>query len=332
MLVEELLDAPAGVALLARLEAAQRPDVPWFLAPVDSSREAVDRAAQWVASSTFGEIVREAVEAAESLAGPWVAGAPHSLAASFRLRQARRPIAEAVAGRFAGAFRASVAAADQECWLTERIRPRPLFEDFDVVYANGEFTWSGLWTVTAPPVEVQDSLASVWELDDRPITRWRLPVDEKARVWEIHSADDWARLVQTYAEEATTPHEGWELPGPNQHVEELRELLGVPGQTAADTRAGRHLLPDWAAVAADHDGVHLSWAGFLATEGRVCDVGDGAVTMLRYWGSERTLWLSDVFGAPEPLEPPSLSVPGDEEPDRDRQQSDLALITAWLRR
>jgi hypothetical protein len=29
--------------------------------------------------------------------------------------------------------------------------------------------------------------------------------------------------------------------------------------------------------------------------------------MLRYWSSERTLWLHDVFGAPTPLNPPDLS-------------------------
>jgi hypothetical protein len=33
----------------------------------------------------------------------------------------------------------------------------------------------------------------------------------------------------------------------------------------------------------------------------------GGVTMLRYWGSERTLWLHDVFGNPAPLAPPTFS-------------------------
>jgi hypothetical protein len=32
----------------------------------------------------------------------------------------------------------------------------------------------------------------------------------------------------------------------------------------------------------------------------------GDVAMLRYWFTERTLWLADVFGEPEPAPPPAL--------------------------
>jgi hypothetical protein len=31
------------------------------------------------------------------------------------------------------------------------------------------------------------------------------------------------------------------------------------------------------------------------------------LTVLRYWSSERTLWLRDVFGKPEPIAAPALS-------------------------
>ena len=71
----------------------------------------------------------------------------------------------------------------------------------------------------------------------------------------------------------------------------------------------RHrLVPDWAAVAADYDGVHVSWAGFLTAEGYVSDLDGGDVTMLRYWFSERTLWLRDVFGEPIPLDTPHSDI------------------------
>ena len=71
----------------------------------------------------------------------------------------------------------------------------------------------------------------------------------------------------------------------------------------------RHrLVPDWAAVAADYDGVHLSWGGFLTAEGYVSDLDGGDVTMLRYWFSERTLWLRDVFGEPVPLDAPHSDI------------------------
>ena len=68
----------------------------------------------------------------------------------------------------------------------------------------------------------------------------------------------------------------------------------------------RHLVPDWRAVSERYDGVHLSWAGFITSEGCITDLDGGDVTMLRYWFSERTNWLADVFGEPEPLPAPWL--------------------------
>ena len=79
----------------------------------------------------------------------------------------------------------------------------------------------------------------------------------------------------------------------------MRRLAGVEGQRATAVAPAGHRQPDWRAVAGDYDGVHLTWAGFLTTEGFV-DVDDaGTVSLLRYWLSERTLWLHDVFGEPD---------------------------------
>ena len=69
-------------------------------------------------------------------------------------------------------------------------------------------------------------------------------------------------------------------------------------------------MPDWTRVAGDYDGIHLSWAGMATCEGRVIDVavlGPDVVTMVRYWGSERSMWLNDVFDTPTPLSAPSLT-------------------------
>jgi hypothetical protein len=52
--------------------------------------------------------------------------------------------------------------------------------------------------------------------------------------------------------------------------------------------------------------VHLSWAGFITAEGCITDLPGGDVAMLRYWSSERTHWLGDVFGGPEPAPAPVL--------------------------
>ena len=341
-LVEELLAAPVGVAVLARLEADHRPDLAWYEAPVDSDHGAVQRAAAWVRAKGFGELMARTLYVAESLAGPWVPGAPVSLARCFRLAGERRPIAEAIVSEHLELLDAPCDAEAQQWWLGAEVAdirpPRRLFVAFDHVYGNGEFTWAGLRTVTDPPPELHAELVIAWELHPGPISRWRLPVRELARVWEIRSVRDWARLVETYPRTARVPHEGWELPGPNQHPEALQGLLAVPGQSAARVRTGGHLLPDWAAVAEEWDGVHLTWAGFLTSEGRVWDLEGGAVTMLRYWASERTLWLADVFGEPEPSAPPMLRPDTGSDGGIDvriqsgRRRQDAAFITAQLGR
>ena len=106
--------------------------------------------------------------------------------------------------------------------------------------------------------------------------------------------------------EAMRPHGGWELSGPNQSIEKSG-LLDLPQQKAAVSELPAHVLPDWSSVATSFDGIHLSWAGFITTEGYVITADDGKVTMSRYWGSERTHWLRDCFGVPQPLEAPALS-------------------------
>ena len=104
------------------------------------------------------------------------------------------------------------------------------------------------------------------------------------------------------------------------------------------TTLSRHVLPDWRGVVSEYDGVHLSWAGFITAEGFVGDLGDRAAMMLRFWASERTLWLRDVFGQPEPLDAPSLTgyVSGalgiDVIGDADRAASDAQEITVRLNR
>jgi hypothetical protein len=115
-------------------------------------------------------------------------------------------------------------------------------------------------------------------------------------------------------------------------------LRAVATQHAVRTEIAVHVLPDWEAVAADLDGVHLSWAGFLTSEGYISDLPNGGVTMMRYWGSERTLWLHDVFDDPEPLGAPALTgrvgggVGIDASSDSERQASDRSVIETLLDR
>ncbi len=60
--------------------------------------------------------------------------------------------------------------------------------------------------------------------------------------------------------------------------------------------------------------------------------------MLRYWGSERTLWLHDVFGSPAPLAPLTFSNRFDmnheidESQVEDRRAEDRQVLNALLGR
>ena len=89
-------------------------------------------------------------------------------------------------------------------------------------------------------------------------------------------------------------------------------------------------------VAVDWDGVHLTWGGFLTTEGLVIDLGDNDVAMMRGWGSERTLWLNPVLTDPVPLSRPPLTgrmnynTGVDVRTDEKRRAEDLDWLTDRL--
>ncbi len=342
--VDACAAAPVGVALLARLEAEQRSDVARFEPLPDSDWGAVEAAIDMVRSISFGRLCLLALEAAYAV-GPWTSGAPAHAAAAYHHATHRRTIAEAIEARFGRELHADLDRAHQQWWTSA---PRasgqrgPMFRDFEAVYGNGEFTWAGLWTASEPSDEAHDDLIAAWEVYPGPVSRWRLPVTDGARVFEIHRPEDWVALVIDQPRAAGRPHAGWELPGPNQRAI-LRDgnggvLFDVDGQRAAVTSASGHLLPNWAAVAGRFDAVHLSWAGFITAEGYVSTVEPGVVTMLRYWGSERTLWLADCFGEPEPLAAPAVTGSVDENEgtdsiaDQDRSSSDRGLLRSLLGR
>jgi len=301
--------------------------------PRGNDRAAVDAAAVSVAEMSWGELLRVAVETGLSRVGPWMTEAPANLADAYRHASARRPIAEAIVDRFGAALHVPLDTGVQQWWHSGSpdhewfIRPR--FRRFDEVYAAGQFTFGGLWTVSDPPPEVHVALISSWELEPDPVSRWWLPIERDVRVWEIHRPDDWVRLVARYPAPGRV-YDSWELPGLNQHRRDVDVLLAVEGQHGVRI-AGRQLVPDWTAVAADFDGVHVSWAGFLTAEGYVSDLDGVGVTMLRYWFSERTLWLRDVFGEPIPLAAPHSDIAGvevgvDVRHDATRRNQDLTVL------
>ncbi len=311
--VDELIQAPAGVALLARLEATKRDDVSRFECPTDCNHDSVRLAALSIQEMPYGELLELAVSAAQQFAGPWSGQALTSLPYLYEHAKHRRQIAEALSARFYLPLHRDPDLGAQQWWYEEPINSQqragitPCFTNYTLCYGNGEFTWGGLWTITDPPPQIHDALILTWDFFGWPTSRWLLPVRSDARVWVINRPADWTRLVETYPKAAAHPHAGWELPGPNQHPSDTKLLRSLATQHAVRSEIALHVLPDWERVAADFDGVHLSWAGFLTTEGFISDLSNGGVTMMRFWGSEHTLWLHDVFETPVPLEAPMLT-------------------------
>ena len=306
-LLDAWLAAPLGVSVLAAFEQqglGRRIDPS---APSDPNRVAA--AVETAGSCTFAELLGIVVDTLCWSVGPWSAGAVEAVTAAYRDAPGRRAIAEVLVERFGGALHAPVDLDAQEWWTHEdwdfAKRLAPLFDRYEDVYAPGQFTWAGLRTHTTVPPALHEAVVDAGERHDRGLARWRLPVAADARVVEIHRPGDWAALVRAHPAEGTG-NEGWELPGRNQDLRGVAGLAAIAGQHACHTEPCRHLVPDWRAVAAHHDGIHLSWAGVITAEGFVSDLGGGDVAMLRYWFSEETLWLHDVFGEPEPLPGPRV--------------------------
>jgi len=73
-------------------------------------------------------------------------------------------------------------------------------------------------------------------------------------------------------------------------------------------REGVWVQPDWAAVAREAAGVHLTVAGYLGTAGRVIDLGDLGASTVAGWGPDETFWFTPT----EPSAPPQEWACGDD--------------------
>ncbi len=155
----------------------------------------------------------------------------------------------------------------------------------DLRSADPRSAWSGEWW-SAPTGLVAttrgfDGFGAVGlqlvedeiEWADACLQRLRPRVD--ARVLELAGPEDWVDLVGRYPLEVTASrrHDWWRATGGEE----------------------RWLLPDWARVAEEWDGVHLSVTGYLSTAGRRLAVGGGSETVLAGWDPDATHWLTDVL-------------------------------------
>jgi hypothetical protein len=99
-------------------------------------------------------------------------------------------------------------------------------------------------------------------LHPRPWQVWWVPVAAGARVLEIRTATEWVELVGAYGR-----------------------------------RQGDVIAPDWAGVATQWDGVHMTARAVAATQGVWFHAGGGLVSA-PHWDVESTLWLRWVFADP----------------------------------
>ena len=106
---------------------------------------------------------------------------------------------------------------------------------------------------------------------------WPTRIRPGARVYEVPDPAAWTELVRRYPLDVSLGrrHDWYRVTG----------------------RAGRWLIPDYAAVAADWDAVHLTAAGYLSTAGVAWPVSRDAATatVLAGWNPDQTWWLTDVL-------------------------------------
>src|SRR5262245_16443503 len=100
-LVAAIIAAPAGAALLARLEASVREDEYWWNSPAEVHADAVSAAIAAVAQLPATELLGDAVAAGEDLVGPWLPGAPANAADALRNAPQRLDICGSVVDRLA---------------------------------------------------------------------------------------------------------------------------------------------------------------------------------------------------------------------------------------
>ncbi|WP_430866883.1 hypothetical protein [Demequina aurantiaca] len=98
------------------------------------------------------------------------------------------------------------------------------------------------------------------------------------RVYEITTADSWAKLCREYPLDVTASrrHDWYRTTG----------------------RDGRWVIPNWARVSPDFDAVHLSVAAYLSLAGISIDVDGTSASVIAGWNPDETYWLTDVSSEP----------------------------------
>lgn len=232
-----------------------------------------------------------------------------------RVMEALVPVADAVASTWAAGWWSTPVAREEQhvvAWLDEGAEEgrAPVLEGvagrLSTWRADGRVEerhaqqhdeddshpYGGSWSSLPPPEVVVGTTRSLGALPAVQLALVEDPAHECAsvtrvtpapgcRVYEIGRPEDWVELVRRYPLDVrwSRRHDWWRVTG----------------------RTGPWLIPDWSAVGADYDGVHLTALGYLSTAGRALAVGEDH-TLLAGFAPDATCWLTDTLsqaGEPE---------------------------------
>lgn len=260
---EQILESQVGSVLLALLELVERRDVDRLHWGGHCDLTAVEAAIRSGNDLEYTDLLKHILLAVE-VTSPWNPDGEDEVAVMRSCASDRLPIAELLMNRFANRLASDCEFELQEMWLNptqhERYLRSKYFVEHRNIYAQGQFTWAGMWSTTTSAPKITEWIISGIGTSEE-IDCYKPVVADGARVYEIHSFGDWAKLVID------------------------NKLNALPGI----------LAPDWTAIARKYDAVHLSWMGLLLGHDNSTLANDWKVIPLKYWNYERTLWLNDCF-------------------------------------
>ena len=135
-------------------------------------------------------------------------------------------------------------------------------------------TW---WSVPLSTLETRGTVEAALDLVEDSFG-WAaatfIPVSGSGSMFEVASAEDWAKLCREYPVEVTASRR--------------HDWFRVTG------RDGRWVIPDWERVADDWDAVHLTALGYFSSATQLIEVDDRFASIIAGWAPDSTLWLRDV--------------------------------------
>jgi len=114
-------------------------------------------------------------------------------------------------------------------------------------------------------------------------------ISENAAVFEIRQPEDWVELCRRYPIAVNSKCHDW--------------------SSTTGAQPAQWLQPDWAAVAGDYAGVHLTAVAYLAGAGRALYLHDGAATVLAGFNPDTTYWLHGLANIATPIKTPKYFPP-----------------------